>query len=68
MSKYTLDNLFGSKARVKLLKFLYRNYPNGFTLREISRRIQESPIIVRRELGTLQEVRLVRKTRTKPQV
>lgn len=67
MSKYTLDNLFGSKARVKLIKFLYRNYPGGFTVNEIARRTQESPTTIRAELNLLKHVHLVNKTRTKPQ-
>ncbi len=67
MSKNILDNLFGSKPRVKLLKFLFRNYPNGFTIGEIARRTQESPTTIRQELNLFKELRLVHKTRTKPQ-
>lgn len=63
MSKYILDNLFGSKARVKVLKFLFRNYPAGFTVRQIAHRTQESALIVRRELDTLRKISLIKKAR-----
>ncbi len=61
MSKPILDNLFGSKIRVKLLKFLYRNYPADFSVREIAQRIQESPTDTRVELEALKELTIVKK-------
>lgn len=60
MSKPILDNLFGSKARVKILKFLYRNYPADFSVREISQRIQESPQMTRDELELLKQITIVK--------
>jgi len=67
MSKYALDNLFGSKARVKLLKFLFRNIQSGFTIGEIARRTQESPETIRQEIKLFQEIHLVSSVRKKPQ-
>lgn len=67
MSKNILDNLFGSKPRVKLIKFLYRNYPKGFSVGEIARRTQETPTTVRRELYLLKEIHAVKKTSKRPQ-
>ncbi len=61
MSKPILDNLFGSKVRVKLLKFLYRNHPGEFTMGELARRIQESPTETKRELEILREIELLKK-------
>ncbi|OGN27731.1 MAG: hypothetical protein A2941_02535 [Candidatus Yanofskybacteria bacterium RIFCSPLOWO2_01_FULL_49_17] len=61
MSKPILDNLFGSKVRVKVLKFLYRNYPADFSSREISRRIQEPYGETKKELDLLKEIKLVKK-------
>lgn len=61
MSKNILDNLFGSKVRVKMLKFLFRNYPNPVTVGTLSRIIQESPNTVRREIHLLQSIRVLRK-------
>lgn len=61
MSKPILDNLFGSKVRVKILKFLYRNFPADFSLREISHRIQEAPAVTRDELEALRVITVVKK-------
>lgn len=60
MSKPILDNLFGSKVRVKVLKFLYRNYPSEFSLREITRRVQEKPAETKKELSSLKQLRLLK--------
>ncbi len=61
MSKPILDNLFGSKIRVKILKFLYRNYPADFNAREIGIRIQESTADTRQELEVLREMTVLKK-------
>jgi predicted transcriptional regulator with HTH domain len=61
MSKPILDNLFGSKVRVKILKFLYRNFPADFSAREIAHRIQESPAATKDELEVLRTITVVRK-------
>lgn len=59
MSKPILDNLLGSRVRVKLLKLLYRQYPAMFSMPELVKRIQEPAFIARRELKPLQEIGLV---------
>ena len=61
MSKPILDNLFGSKVRVKVLKFLYRNYPGDFSAGELARRIQESPDSTKKELELLKLIHVVKK-------
>lgn len=61
MSKYSLDNLFGSKIRVKVLKFLFRNYPNDFSIRELANIVQESTGKIRQEINLLREIGLVKK-------
>ncbi len=61
MSKPILDNLFGSKVRVKVLKFLYRNYPADFSLREISRRIQEPYAETKKELALLKQIQVIKR-------
>lgn len=61
MSKPILDNLFGSKIRVKVLKFLFRNYPADFSVKEIAQRIQESPQATREEIDALRVITVVRK-------
>ena len=64
MSKDILDNLFGSRVRVKVLKFLFRNYPVEFTVRELAGRIQESRSATKKEIEAQIKLRLVKKTKT----
>jgi hypothetical protein len=63
MSKTILDNLFGSRVRVKLLKLLYRQHPTTFAMSELVTRIQEPAFIARRELTVLHECGLVKRFR-----
>ncbi|MEK7124811.1 MAG: archaellum operon transcriptional activator EarA family protein [Patescibacteria group bacterium] len=56
MSKFILDNLFGSKIRVKLLKFLFRNYPTGFAMSELAKRTREPLDAVQKELALLRKI------------
>lgn len=63
MSKSILDNLFGSRVRVKLLKLLYRQHPTTFTMSELVVRIQEPAFIARRELQILSDIGLVKKSK-----
>lgn len=60
MSKSTLELLFDSKARVKILKFLFRNAGTNFGIRDLSNRIQERPSIVRKEVKRLLEIGLLK--------
>ena len=61
IEKNVLEVLLGSRLRVKLLKFLFRNFPSSVGLHELADKIQEEPEAVRRELMTLREIKLVRK-------
>lgn len=61
MSKTTLDNLFGSRARVKILKFLFRAYPSDFSIGDVVRRTQESADVVRREVVLLKRIGLIQR-------
>ncbi|MEK7138555.1 MAG: hypothetical protein AAB799_00025 [Patescibacteria group bacterium] len=63
--KNTLDKLFGSNIRVKLLKFLFRNYPVSLGAKELSKKIQESLIKTKRELILLSNLGLISKKRNK---
>ncbi|HTP56653.1 MAG TPA: hypothetical protein VMJ72_00010 [Candidatus Paceibacterota bacterium] len=63
MSKTILDNLFGSRVRVKLLRLLFRQYPTTFSMAELSTRIQEPTFIARREIDGLRDIGLVRRSR-----
>src|SRR3989344_1767266 len=64
MSKDILDNLFGSRIRVKILKFLFRNYPGEFLAGELATRIQETYSVAKREIEALNKLRLIKKTKT----
>ena len=64
MSKSILDNLLGSRVRVKLLKLLYRQHPAALPMSELAVRVQEPSFIVRREVLLLQDIKLIRKVRS----
>lgn len=61
MSKNTLDNLFGSKARVKILKFLFRNYPKPVSMRKLAWHTQEPIHVVQREVLALRSIKVIKK-------
>jgi Fe2+ or Zn2+ uptake regulation protein len=54
-----IEQLFGSKTRVKLLKLFYGNANRSFYVREITRKIDEQINSVRRELANLQNVGII---------
>ncbi len=64
MSKDILDNLFGSRIRVKVLKFLFRNYPGDFLVGELAARVQEEYSETKKELESLGKFRLIKKTKS----
>lgn len=54
-----IDQLFGSKTRVKLLHLFYANPNRSFYVREITRKIDEQINSVRRELSNLLSVGII---------
>ncbi len=54
-----VDQLFGSKTRVKLLQLFYSNPNRSFYVREITRKIDEQINSVRRELANLLNVGII---------
>jgi hypothetical protein len=54
-----IEQLFGSKTRVKLLQLFYGNPNRSFYVREITRKIDEQINSVRRELANLQSVGII---------
>lgn len=60
-ARYSLDSLFGSKTRVKILKFLFRNYPNDFDAKDLASRIQESGSTVKKEIDLLMDIKLIKR-------
>lgn len=65
INKNSLDVLFGSKLRVKVLKYLFRNYPEAFSARALARVIQESIDDVTKELNMLKSIGLVNQFKKK---
>ncbi len=60
MSKPILETLFDSGARVKILKFLFRNIGSNFSLKELATRTQERQSIINEEIKKLLEIGLVK--------
>jgi hypothetical protein len=54
-----VEQLFGSKTRVKLLQLFYSNPNRSFYVREITRKIGEQINSVRRELGNLLSIGII---------
>ncbi len=55
-----VEQLFGSKTRVKLLQLFYSNQNRSFYVREITRKIDEQINSVRRELANLLSVGIIK--------
>lgn len=54
-----IEQLFGSKTRVKLLGLFYQNPDRSFYVREITRKIDEQINSVRRELANLLSIGII---------
>lgn len=54
-----IEQLFGSKTRVKLLQLFYSNPNRSFYVREITRKIDEQINSVRRELSNLMNIGII---------
>ncbi len=54
-----IEQLFGSKTRVKLLQLFYGNTNRSFYVREITRKIDEQINSVRRELANLLSIGII---------
>ena len=54
-----IEQLFGSKTRVKLLNLFYSNPNRSFYVREITRKIDEQINSVRRELANLLSIGII---------
>jgi hypothetical protein len=61
---FMVEQLFGSKTRVKLLYLFYSNPNRSFYVREITRKIDEQINSVRRELGNLLTIGIIKSDST----
>ena len=66
MSKQILEALFDSKTKVKLLKFMFRNAGNFFTLEDIVNHTREKKSEVVEQLDKLERIGLIKKSRMRP--
>jgi len=60
VGKGTLEQLFESQAKTKLLKFFFRNCQDSFTLKEILKRLRTNAALIRKELGKLEKLGLIK--------
>ncbi len=63
-----IEQLFGSKTRVKLLQLFYSNPNRSFYVREITRKIDEQINSVRRELANLLNIGIITSDNTNNKV
>jgi uncharacterized Rmd1/YagE family protein len=59
IGKGILEQLFESQAKVKLMKFFFRNSTDSFQLREIFKMLRMNPRNIRQELGKLEKLDFV---------
>jgi len=60
VGKGLLEQLFESQPKVKVLKFFFRNFQDVFTLKQIFRRLRTNVSLVRREIGKLEKLGLIK--------
>ncbi|MBI4692037.1 MAG: hypothetical protein HY773_01140 [Candidatus Terrybacteria bacterium] len=60
-----LDKLFGSSARVKIIRLFLLNPDTLFNLKEISRRAKVIPASARREILVLRDIGFIKQTKEK---
>ena len=63
IGKGLLEQLFESQPKVKILKFFFRNSQDVFTLKQILRRLRTNPSLIRREIGKLEKLGLIKQKR-----
>ena len=65
MTNQIFEELFDSRARVKIMKFFMRNETGFFDLATIAKRVQERSSIVKKEIARLLKIGFIQK-RNKP--
>lgn len=61
MNNQIFEELFGSRARVKILKFFLRNETGFFDLAIIAKRVQERKPVVKKEIISLARAGFIQK-------
>jgi len=57
--KGTLEQLFESQAKVKLMRFFFRNQVDAFSLKETLKMLRMNSAVVRREIKKLEKINLI---------
>ena len=63
VGKGILEQLFESQAKIKLMKFFFRNADDAFWFKDILKMLRANAFIVRREMKKIEKVGIVKKTR-----
>jgi len=63
VGKGILEQLFESQAKIKLMKFFFRNGEDAFQIKDIIKMLRVNPSIVRKEMKKMENVGLIKKTR-----
>lgn len=61
MNNQIFEDLFDSRARVKILKFFFRNETGFFDLPTITKRVQEKRSVVKKEIARLLKIGFIQK-------
>jgi len=56
---HVLDQLFSSKARVRILRFFLRNSDHFFDMQEIAKRTKVAPVTLKKEIKLLQSIEFI---------
>lgn len=65
MAKKELEILFDSKLRPKILNFFFQNPETKLTIKELSKKLQQSPRALKREIDKLLKIKLLSKKQEK---
>lgn len=65
MAKKELEILFDSKIRPKILNFFFQNLEGRFTLKELSKKLQQSSRTLKREIDKLLKIKIISKKKEK---
>ena len=59
MIEQTLEQLFNSEAKIRLIKFFIRNKGSFFTIKEIAKILKQNPKFLRAKINQLQKINFV---------
>lgn len=63
-----LEILFNSKIRPKILNLFFQNPQQNFTLKEVSKKLQQSPRTIKKEIEKLLKIKILSKKKEKKEI